>query len=114
MSTFNFSTQLHHLRKGRPFTGASLGFPVALFHDEEDWKQPLLVGTVVELVLLYGNPTKEDSPKEKRCRFAAALKVRDCGVDVELTPEDERTIREACAALSVEPYGLVLAFLDGH
>ena len=107
---YDFSTQLHHMRKGRPFSGASLGFPVELFQSEHEWQQPLRIGAVLELALLYG---KLDglSQKDKREFFATALKVRDCDV-AELTPDNIDAARRAASIFGVEPYGMIDQFFD--
>lgn len=107
---YDFSTQLFHIRKGRPFSGSSLGLPVELFQTEKEWRDPLPIGTVLELALLYGT-VEGLSQKDKREFFATALKVRDCDI-AELTPDNVAAARHAASIFRVEPYGLIDKFLD--
>jgi len=121
MPTFNFDKQLAN-RAGHPFTTNLLGLGgvANLWASEQQYAEPIKVGTCFELLLLYtvdrqalARPAPHNvlSEQEKQQRWRLATKLGDNGV-VELDQDEIKLLRRAITVLPTEPNYLLGDFLN--
>ncbi len=121
MPIYDFGKQFHH-RTGSPFTTTTIGLGAVegLWNAPADYHNPIQMGTVLELLLLYTVDRKVQqrqpphnvlSEEDKRKRFALAYKIRDCK-KMEIEEYEAELLRLVISVLSVEPNGLCHEFLD--